>query len=210
VALRFAGEGDAAAAREARPGCHRHAVHECLGPCVAACTRSAYAERVEAARAFLLGKDLSAMRALEARMLACAEALQFEQAARQRDRWALVRWAVRRMRFLRRTRRGFHAIYAAPGRAARERTWYLIRGGVVVAVLPAPETPAARAAAMALLRRVYTVRQGRATYPDALEGENLELVARWFRDRPEERAHLIAPEAALARLAAQPLDRSDA
>src|ERR671932_1634272 len=46
------------------PGCIRYEVHKCLGPCVAACSAAAYAERVRLARAFLDGTDDGPIHAL--------------------------------------------------------------------------------------------------------------------------------------------------
>src|SRR5512138_1457491 len=53
----FADQGDLFGAPARTPGCIRHEVRKCLGPCVGACTVSAYAERVALARAFLEGTD---------------------------------------------------------------------------------------------------------------------------------------------------------
>src|SRR5262249_13400949 len=39
------------------PGCLRHEIGNCLAPCAAACTRAEYRGHVEAAAAFLQGKD---------------------------------------------------------------------------------------------------------------------------------------------------------
>ena len=44
---------------ELAAGCLRHEIGTCLGPCAAACSRTAYAAKVQAANAFLHGQDLS-------------------------------------------------------------------------------------------------------------------------------------------------------
>jgi excinuclease UvrABC nuclease subunit len=62
------------------PGCIRHEIGKCLGPCVAAVTEQAYMAQLQLARAFLDGSSDGPMEALEARMLAHSEALEFERA----------------------------------------------------------------------------------------------------------------------------------
>jgi excinuclease UvrABC nuclease subunit len=182
-----------------RPGCLRYELRECLGPCIGATTEAVYQAQVERARSFLLGKDLTLLYGLKARMQAHAEALAFERAAFERDRWQLLRWLTRKMRWLRRTRRDFDFVYPLVSETGRA-TWYLLRGGQVSAALPEPtDTPAADCVAD-LIGRVYAAdaaRQRRA-WPDSLGGENLALVARWFREHPEEKARLLRPAEALA------------
>jgi excinuclease UvrABC nuclease subunit len=186
-------------ARE-RPGCLRYELRECLGPCVGATSAAVYQAQVERARSFLLGKDLTLLHELQARMQVHAEALAFERAAFERDRWQLLRSLVRKMRWLRRTRRNFDFVYPLAS-ATGATTWYLLRGGQVSAALPEPKDAPAADHVVDLIGRVYAAdgaRQRRA-WPDSLGGENLALVARWFREHPDEKARLLRPAEALAR-----------
>ena len=71
--------------------CLEYYIHRCLGPCVEGLTTSdAYRQAVRDAQLFLEGKQAELERALTARMLAAAEAEQFEAAARLRDQLTTV------------------------------------------------------------------------------------------------------------------------
>jgi excinuclease UvrABC nuclease subunit len=178
-------------------GCLRDQVSTGLGPCVGAASRADYAAQVEGARRFLMGKDLSPMRDAQTAMLAAAERMAFEDAALRRDEWLLLRWVSRRMRELRRAQRDHDFVYPVPTGDGAGTTWYLIRGGLVVAIIAAPRTVATLAAARALITQVFAAPRPQLDWPDTLAGENLALVTRWFRDHPEERARLLAPASAL-------------
>jgi excinuclease ABC subunit C len=186
-----------------RPACFRHLVRDCLAPCIGACAPSAYAAQIERAQDFLLGKDLSVVRDAFATMTAAAEALEFERAALLRDRWQLLKWTARRMRDLRRTRRGYDYVYVMPASdGGPTETWYLLRGGLCVAMVPGPVTADERRAVAHLIASTYVHPRGRRPWPDALAGENLALVMRWFKERPEEKTRLLHPDAAIARASA--------
>jgi len=71
--------------------CLQYYIHRCLGPCVEELTTpEAYQLAVRDAQLFLEGKQAELERALTARMLAAAEAEQFEAAARLRDQLSTV------------------------------------------------------------------------------------------------------------------------
>ncbi len=71
--------------------CLQYYIHRCLGPCVERLTSpEAYAEAVRDTQLFLEGRHAELERALTARMMAAAEAQQFEAAARLRDQLATV------------------------------------------------------------------------------------------------------------------------
>ncbi|HEY1984511.1 MAG TPA: excinuclease ABC subunit UvrC [Terracidiphilus sp.] len=66
--------------------CLQYYIHRCLGPCVEGLTTNeAYRDAVRDAQLFLEGRQAELERALTARMVAAAEAEQFEAAARLRD-----------------------------------------------------------------------------------------------------------------------------
>jgi excinuclease ABC subunit C len=71
--------------------CLQYYIHRCLGPCVEGLTtREAYADAVRDAQLFLEGRHAELERTLTARMIAAAEAEQFEAAARLRDQLSTV------------------------------------------------------------------------------------------------------------------------
>src|SRR5207237_10230372 len=130
-----------------------------LGPCAGACTRSAYQGLVRQAAAFLGGADPSPLRTLEAEMEAASAGLVFERAAALRDKLESLRWLSDHLERLRRAREGYSVVYPVRGPDGRER-WYLIRHGRVVRALPAPADAEERAAAAALIERVYQGKNG--------------------------------------------------
>jgi len=71
--------------------CLQYYIHRCLGPCVEGLTTpEAYEQAVRDARLFLEGRHAELERTLTARMMAAAEAEQFEAAARLRDQLSTV------------------------------------------------------------------------------------------------------------------------
>jgi excinuclease ABC subunit C len=71
--------------------CLQYYIHRCLGPCVEGFTTpEAYAQAVRDAQLFLEGRHAELERTLTARMMAAAEAEQFEAAARLRDQLSTV------------------------------------------------------------------------------------------------------------------------
>ncbi|HXS76883.1 MAG TPA: excinuclease ABC subunit UvrC [Terracidiphilus sp.] len=71
--------------------CLQYYIHRCLGPCVQELTTpELYAQAVRDAQLFLEGRQMELERSLTARMIAAAEAQQFEAAARLRDQLSTV------------------------------------------------------------------------------------------------------------------------
>jgi len=71
--------------------CLQYYIHRCLGPCVEGfVTPEAYKDAVRDAQLFLEGRHAELERSLTARMIAAAEAEQFEAAARLRDQLSTV------------------------------------------------------------------------------------------------------------------------
>jgi excinuclease ABC subunit C len=71
--------------------CLQYYIHRCLGPCVEGLTTpEVYKEAVRDAQLFLEGRHAELERTLTARMMAAAEAEQFEAAARLRDQLSTV------------------------------------------------------------------------------------------------------------------------
>jgi len=65
--------------------CLLHQMGRCAAPCVGLVDAEAYQEIVEGSMAFLEGKPQPALRSLHGRMIAAADKLEFEKAARLRD-----------------------------------------------------------------------------------------------------------------------------
>jgi excinuclease ABC subunit C len=167
------------------PGCLRYEIRKCLGPCVAACTISEYANRVNMARAFLEGVDDAPLEALRSEMLASSERMEFERAASLRDKLGRLeglreqfirfRFAVETLSFL----------YPVAGHEGDDRV-YLIRRGRVRAERPAPRTAADRAELLALADDVFNGVEFEGASVPTHEIDELLLLSSWFRRFPEE------------------------
>jgi excinuclease UvrABC nuclease subunit len=173
-------------ARSRAPGCLRHDLGTCDGPCIGAGEAAAYREAAEQVREFLDGHGDRPVRTLEAAMLEAAEALAFEKAGVLRDRLELVRWLHERLQH-------FHANvdrltfrYHAFGHADHE--WvYLIRRGTVRAEVRVPRTEEERAAFQELVRRIFDGVDPTGADIPKHDLDEFYLVASWFRRRPEEK-----------------------
>jgi excinuclease ABC subunit C len=172
------------------PGCIRHEIGQCLGPCAAACTRADYARHYRAARSFLEGNDGTPLERLERDMAAASAALSFERAAALRDKLEVLRWLHERLARVREAAR-LSCVYPVRGHDDRE-SWYLIRSGRVRAVLPVPCDEVSRLGVEAALRAVYQPSES-ATTPSLDEVDGVLLVAAWFRKHPTERARARDP-----------------
>src|SRR5579884_3985864 len=135
------------------PGCLRHEIGTCLGPCAAACSRGDYRAGVRAALAFLCGDDRTPLEELERDMTAASAALAFERAAALRDRLEALTWLGERLAHVRRAG-ALSCVYPVTGHDGSER-WYLIRCGRVRAVLPRPVGEEAERAAAATLAATF-------------------------------------------------------
>lgn len=167
------------------PGCIRYEVKKCLGPCIAAVSEARYMERVMLAQAFLDGQDDAPLEQLRAEMLARSERLEFERAARLRDKlqrmeelraqFARLRFAVETLSFL----------YRVPGHAGDDRV-YLIRRGRVRGEAPAPRTTEDYCALRDLVADVFGSSEPLRGSVPAHEVDELLLLSSWFRRFPAE------------------------
>jgi excinuclease ABC subunit C len=178
------------------PGCIRHEIGNCLGPCAAACSREDYAAKVRAVLSFLCGEDRSPLDAIEREMTAASRSLEFERAAALRDKLDSLTWLCEHLRRVREASR--HSfVYAVRGHDERE-LWYLIHDGQVCAIVPVPQDDAGRREAARSIEEVYS-REGSPLGPPGMgEIDGVLLVASWFRRRAEERQSILEPDAALA------------
>ncbi len=178
------------------PGCIRHEIGNCLGPCAAACTRDDYAANVQAVLSFLRGTDASPLVALEREMTAASASLAFERAAALRDKLDTLTWLCEHLHRVREASR--HSfVYPVRGHDERE-LWYLIHNGRVCAVVPSPHDDASRHVAAKLLEDVYQREKTRSRPLGMGEIDGVLLVASWFRRRAEEHQYILKPSAALS------------
>lgn len=181
----FADQPDLLELPSRTPGCIRHEIGRCLGPCVAAVREAEYTTAFNAARGFLEGADDAPVTLLRTRMEAASELLDFERAAFWRDK--LLRLEALRDQFarLRFALESLSFTYTVPGVKGDDRA-YVIRRGVVRAEAPAPKTPAERTAFERRLRETFAESTGRRQTVPGHEVDEVLLVAGWFRKHPQE------------------------
>ncbi len=90
---------DAVFRNRARP-CIEYQIKRCLGPCCLPVDRAEYERHLRAARMLLEGKNLELLRELREQMKSHADRLEFEDAARMRDRVRAIEKTVERQTVL--------------------------------------------------------------------------------------------------------------
>ncbi len=167
------------------PGCIRHEIRKCLGPCVAACSEREYMERVRLARDFLEGSSDGPMAQLRADMEESSLRLEFERAAALRDklhRLELLREQFGRLRFAVET---LSFVYTVPGFDGDDRV-YLIRRGQVRAEEPAPRSRKDRGRIRELVDDIFRPIERVTSAIPPHEIDELLLLSSWFRRFPKE------------------------
>lgn len=188
--LRFADQMDLFTPDDT-PKCIRGEVKKCLAPCAGLCTRSEYAGRVLEARKFLKGDLHKPLSVLNERMRVAAERLHFEYAAQLRDRAWKLEEARHELIAARSSIEALSFLYRVPGLNGEDRM-YVIKRGSIKAEFPAPTNSADGAALRAEAKRLLEKRDYRTSVTPEEVNEVL-LVARWFRLRPQERENCIRP-----------------
>lgn len=183
--MNFADQVELPVAPPRTPGCIRHEIGRCLGPCVAATTVGEYQSRFDVARQFLEGADDAPVALLRSAMEASSDDLEFERAASLRDKilrleslqdqFARLRFAVESLSF----------VYRVPGWGDDDRV-YIVRRGRVRAELPAPRTAAEQQALAARAAEIFAPPERAALTVPAHEVDELLLLSSWFRKFPEQ------------------------
>jgi excinuclease ABC subunit C len=170
------------------PGCIRHEIRKCLGPCVSGCTTRQYGERVDLVRAFLDGASDGPMEMLRTEMEAASEKLEFERAAAIRDklqRLEGLREQFIRFRFAVET---LSFVYPVPGHDEGDDRLYLIRRGRVRGEYPVPRTEQDRLRLLDMVEDVFSPLERDSAEVPSHEVDELLLLSSWFRRFPTELA----------------------
>ena len=167
------------------PGCIRHEIGKCLGPCVGGCSESQYSERIALARAFLDGSDDGPINMLRTQMERLSAELQFERAAVYRDK--LERLEALRAQFgrLRFAVENLSFVYTVPGHEGEDKV-YLIRRGVVRAELSKPKSSRDRRTMKQLVDDIFAQPVSVTAQVPTHEIDELLLLSSWFRRFPNE------------------------
>ncbi len=107
-------------------------IEKCSGPCVGEISAEAYAEHVEALLQFLDGDTESVVQELETRMHEAAGELEFEQAARLRDRLASVQKAIEKQQMVAERSEDLDVLGIADDELEAAVQVFLVRKGRVV------------------------------------------------------------------------------
>jgi excinuclease ABC subunit C len=190
----FADQRELPVAPPRTPGCIRHEIGRCVGPCIAATTRADYAAQVALARDFLDGRHDAPVHALEHTMRSLSEAMEFERAALVRDKIARLVSLRDQFARLRTAVESLSFAYTVPGRDNDDRV-YLIHRGRIRGEAPVPRTAAERDALEARCHDVYAQVPLTATTVPVHEMDEVLLVASWFRKFPHELERTAAPAA---------------
>lgn len=168
------------------PGCIRHEIGKCLGPCVAAVREQEYLDRFALARAFLEGTQEAPLTPLRAQMEASSEALDFERAAALRDRirrleslreqFARLRFALEELSF----------VYRIPAKRKGEDRSYVVRRGRVRLEATTPRTEEERQRFERAVHALFESGERSAGVVPGHEVDEVLLVASWFRKFPSE------------------------
>ncbi|HEX5164276.1 MAG TPA: UvrB/UvrC motif-containing protein, partial [Thermomicrobiales bacterium] len=177
----------------------------CLGPCVGRADPDEYRGLVRDVVAFFEGDTTRMIARLHAKLQETVTTLDFERAARLRDRIRQVERLAHEQHLLDGAGRYQHALLVLPSLETDERqVWYLLKGRrwaqLVVADTESPATLAERLEPIA-----QRARQGAAAFvPDHHAVDELSILARWMRRTPEHPALIGLDDADLrdaARLA---------
>jgi excinuclease ABC subunit C len=107
-------------------------IEKCSGPCVGEVSREEYDQHVEALLGFLDGDTDSVVQELETRMHEAAGDLEFEQAARLRDRLTSVRKAIEKQQMVAERSEDFDVIGVAEDELEAAVQVFFVRKGRVV------------------------------------------------------------------------------
>lgn len=175
------------------PHCMRAELRTCLAPCCGRPTAAEYMQAVDLARRFLEGRAERPLADLEVRMNQAAAEMNFEYAARLRDRLERLRSFRDELVAFRGAVEDLSFVYRVPGFGGDDRV-YLIRRGRIRKELSHPKGRQARARVARAIEEVYgDTERG----PEGLEPQDaaeILLVARWFRLKPKERKRTLRPE----------------
>jgi excinuclease ABC subunit C len=168
------------------PGCIRHEIGKCLGPCIAAVREADYHAAFAAARDFLEGRAEAPHAPLRAQMAAASEALDFERAALLRDKVARVDSLQAQLGRLRFALESLSFVYAVPGDDDASARSYVVRRGRVRHEAPTPRSAAERRAFTAAVDEILAPSEPVPTTVPGHEVDEVLLVAAWFKRHPKE------------------------
>ena len=183
--MHFADQADLFSLRRS-PKCSRAELRTCRAPCAARCSAAEYADSVCAATRFLDGETDAPLDRLRSRMEEAATAREFELAARLRDREKRLRVLRDDVVLFRDFLVGLTFLYRVPSEPTGPNRGYVLSGGRVLFSFNFTSDldflPELRDRVTAVLSQQMPTSYGM----DVGMREEIFLVARWFRSKPDE------------------------
>ncbi|MEO8295519.1 MAG: nuclease [Gemmatimonadota bacterium] len=164
--------------------CIRHELGFCSGPCAGFVTEMDYYKRVDKAIAFLDARAIAPIDRVIDRMQSAAEAAQFEQAARWREKFEMLEWLLAAVTRARANLDLLTFVYRDPGTFGDDRA-YLIRRGLVRAMYPYPTTPIELDAFKAVVAEEMNQPEPGLESLAAQGMDEVLLIMSWFRQHPD-------------------------
>ncbi|MCC7195518.1 MAG: UvrB/UvrC motif-containing protein [Gemmatimonadaceae bacterium] len=183
--MHFADQAELPVAAGRTPGCIRYEIGRCLGPCIGAVMAAEYNARVALAREFLAGAHDAPVALLREAMEEASHRLEFERAARLRDKVARLESLQDQFARMRVAIESLSFCYEVPGVNGDDRV-YVIRRGCVRHETTAPKDSRERALLDTLAADLLSPAAQRSRAVPAHEIDELLLVASWFRRFPGE------------------------
>lgn len=176
--------------------CLNHHIGQCCAPCTGRVSEADYAERLESALQFLQKGSADMIGLLETQMNEAAERLDFEKAARLRDRINAIRRMGDRQKVVMSRVREQDVIALAQGNGTACFEVFRFTGGSLYDrehfLLDEVDDPTAARAEF--LRRYYTMRTPPAQITLDGECEDTELLVTWLSETAGKRVHLVLPQ----------------
>ena len=167
------------------PGCIRHEIKKCLGPCVAGCSAAEYDEQILLARAFLEGDTSGPMDRLKREMERSSAALSYERAALFRDKLRRLERLSDQLGRIRFALESLSFVYPVPGFEGDDRV-YLVRRGTIRAERAAPRSTPERFDLQRMIDEVFQPGEPPQGAVRLHEVDEILLLSSWFRRFPDE------------------------
>lgn len=176
-------------------------IEKCSAPCVGEIEKPAYDELVESLMDFLDGDHEPVLRQLESQMAAAADGLEFEQAARLRDRLATVRRAIERQQMVGDRNVDIDVIGVAEDELEAAAQVFFVRRGRVVGrlgfILDKVMDLTAEQTVAAVLEQVYGDEPA-VGYPKSVLvptiPEDVEMYTEWLSEGRGSRVEIRVPQ----------------
>jgi len=176
--------------------CLNHHIGQCCAPCTGKVSEAAYAERVEGALQFLQKGSADTLHSLEQAMSEAAENLEFEKAAKLRDRIAAIKRMNDRQKVVMSHIKEQDVIALAQGNGAACFEVFRFSGGSLYdrEHFLLDEIEEASAARSEFLRRYYTMRKPPQQITLDGECEDTDLLTAWLSETAGRRISLALPQ----------------